>query len=297
MLGIFPIHSKRVAENCRSFFKGDAVLLEIAQGLCGVPREHINVYTLITTVCQLWAGSEALFFGGWGIDVVDAEGGEFGAEAVDVEAEFAGAKALAGALFFFAALEGELGDKVGGLRWNNDDAVLVGDNDIAGMDHRAGAHHVDIHGAGGGLDGSLGGDGFGPNGKVHCGEVGAIANAGINDKTGDAVSAAGDGQQLAEHAVGGFGRSGDDQDIAGAADFDGSVNHQVVTGMAGDGDCWTGQARARVERAHVRTHQTGAALRFVDGGDAEFAKLGDHVGGRTGDLANDLRFHAASSIC
>src|SRR5215467_4968233 len=97
MLGIFPIHSKRVAENCRSFFKRNAVLLEITQGLCGVPREHINVYTLITRVCQLWGGSVGLFFGVVRIDGFDAEGGEFGAEAVDVEAEFAGAEALAGA--------------------------------------------------------------------------------------------------------------------------------------------------------------------------------------------------------
>ena len=63
-----------------------------------------------------------------------------------------------------------------------------------------------------------------------------------------------------------------------AADLDRGVNHQVVAGLAGNGDRAAREARGRIDRAHVGTQQTGPALRFVDGGDAKRAKLLDHAG-------------------
>lgn len=54
MLGVVPIQSFRVAENGSGFFERHAVLLEVAQGFSGIPREHITVYTLI------WPGWEAI---------------------------------------------------------------------------------------------------------------------------------------------------------------------------------------------------------------------------------------------
>ena len=54
VLGLVPIQSFRVAENGSGFFERHAVLLEVAQGFSGIPREHITVYTLI------WPGWEAI---------------------------------------------------------------------------------------------------------------------------------------------------------------------------------------------------------------------------------------------
>ena len=47
-----------------------------------------------------------------------------------------------------------------------------------------------------------------------------------------------------------------------------------------------------VDRPHVRTHQAGAALRFVDGGDAELAERLDGAGVGALNVSNDGRFHA-----
>jgi len=47
MLGVVPVQSFRVAENRGGLLKRHAVLLEVAQGFAGIPREHIIVYTLI----------------------------------------------------------------------------------------------------------------------------------------------------------------------------------------------------------------------------------------------------------
>lgn len=47
MLRVIPIQRFGIAENSGGFFKRHAVLLEVAQGFSGIPREHITVYTLI----------------------------------------------------------------------------------------------------------------------------------------------------------------------------------------------------------------------------------------------------------
>jgi len=47
VLEIIPIQSLRVAEDGGSFLEGNAVLPQVANGFARVPREHINVYTLI----------------------------------------------------------------------------------------------------------------------------------------------------------------------------------------------------------------------------------------------------------
>lgn len=41
-----PIESPGIVKDTLGFREGDDVFLEIASGFGGVPREHINVYTL-----------------------------------------------------------------------------------------------------------------------------------------------------------------------------------------------------------------------------------------------------------
>ena len=47
MLEIIPVKSFPIAEHSGRFLKGDAVFLEVGNGFALIPREHINVYTLI----------------------------------------------------------------------------------------------------------------------------------------------------------------------------------------------------------------------------------------------------------
>ena len=53
MFEIFPIQCRPVIENGRRFLKRDAVFLQVGNRLAFVPREHINVYTLIEARGQL----------------------------------------------------------------------------------------------------------------------------------------------------------------------------------------------------------------------------------------------------
>jgi len=61
MLRVVPIQGFRVAENGGRLFKRYAVLLEVARGFAGIPREHISVYTLIAEIWEavLWAWAGA----------------------------------------------------------------------------------------------------------------------------------------------------------------------------------------------------------------------------------------------
>lgn len=52
MLGIVPIEGVGIGENGGGFSKRDTVFLEVVEGLAGVPREHIYVYTLIGRDCK-----------------------------------------------------------------------------------------------------------------------------------------------------------------------------------------------------------------------------------------------------
>jgi hypothetical protein len=62
------------------------------------------------------------------------------------------------------------------------------------------------------------------------------------------------------------------------------VDHEVVAGMAQHRNRGTGDARAGVNRTHVRDASNPCDLRFVNGRDAEFA-----------ERAHDGRLRAANS--
>src|SRR6266852_6073324 len=57
VLRIVPIERFRVTENGGSLLERHAVLLQVAQGFPGIPREHITVYTLIRRGCKEEAGT------------------------------------------------------------------------------------------------------------------------------------------------------------------------------------------------------------------------------------------------
>lgn len=60
MLKILIVQTCRIIKYRHGFFERHAVLLEVAEGLPSVPREHISVYTLSQGFCQA-AGFEAAF--------------------------------------------------------------------------------------------------------------------------------------------------------------------------------------------------------------------------------------------
>ena len=72
---------------------------------------------------------------------------------------------------------------------------------------------------------------FDQTGKVHRGDVGDVAHARVDDQAGHAARARRHGKQLAEHAVGRFRGRGDDEHIAGLAELQRRMDHQVVAGL------------------------------------------------------------------
>jgi hypothetical protein len=59
MLKILPVESVRIAKNRGCFLKRDSMLFIVLQGLAGIPREHIIVYTLIALDCpSTYVGKE-----------------------------------------------------------------------------------------------------------------------------------------------------------------------------------------------------------------------------------------------
>ena len=58
MIEVLPIERIRVRENRCRLFEGDSLLLQIGEGLAGVPGKHICVYTLIQQPSQ-WVTANA----------------------------------------------------------------------------------------------------------------------------------------------------------------------------------------------------------------------------------------------
>ena len=56
------------------------------------------------------------------------------------------------------------------------------------------------------------------------------------------------------------------------------MDHQVVAGLTRDREGAAADFGRRVDRPHIGAHQSGAALRFVNGGDAELAERADGAG-------------------
>ena len=72
-------------------------------------------------------------------------------------------------------------------RAHDDDAVVVGDDDVAGSDVGPGAHDRRLHVARRLLDGPLGADGLGPHRESHGRQLGDVAHARVDHETAHAV--------------------------------------------------------------------------------------------------------------
>jgi hypothetical protein len=70
--------------------------------------------------------------------------------------------------------------------------------------------------------------------------------------------------------------------------------HDVVAGLATDRDRRPRDLGGGINRTHIRLHQAGAALRFVNCGDAQLAQYLDGLRIRARDATNDLMFHEIS---
>src|SRR5260370_36977052 len=188
---------------------------------------------------------------GFGFYTLHSKFGEFGAQAVHIESQFAGFQPGSGALFAGSALAAEAGHFGGGFARHHAHAVLICHDNVAGADEGAGTDHFHVDASRGGLDGALSRDGFRPNREVHGGEFGGVAHTGVDHQADDAVGAAGFGQQVTEHTVVRCGGDRHHEDVAGDDDFHGGVDHQVVARRAEHGDGASRQAGGGVNRPHI----------------------------------------------
>ncbi len=109
-------------------------------------------------------------------------------------------------------------------------------------------------------------------GKRISREILDVAHAGVDDEPEHAARLERRREQVAEHAVGVRRADGDDHDVAGLRELDGDVQHPVVAGMQQHRDRAAADARARIDRPHVRLEQSRAALRLVHGSDSVLAQ-------------------------
>ena len=152
----------------------------------------------------------------------------------------------------------EVGPRV--LRREDDDAVIVGQDEVAWTDRDAAQRdrRVDRAAAHGG--GASGGMAPAEDGEVGpAGEGGDVTDGAVDDDAGDALEAGGPGEQLADH--GGFGpAAGIDHDhVARARHGDGVVDGAVVQGLAAGGDGRPGQPPAGPEGAERAERGVGQA--------------------------------------
>src|SRR6266511_70092 len=99
-----------------------------------------------------------------------------------VETELPGAVALARSEFLLFSCAG-LFEHLRRLCARHDhDTVVVGDDDVAGLDPLAGAHDADVHVAERLLDGAERRHALRPDGELHTPELGDVAAAGVDDE-------------------------------------------------------------------------------------------------------------------
>jgi hypothetical protein len=103
-------------------------------------------------------------------------------------------------------------------------------------------------------------------------------------------------EQLAERPVGRRRRRGDDEEVAGTALLDRSVDHEVVTRVTEHRHGAAGHAHILLDRSQRRADQTRAAHRLVDGGDAMRREGVDGRGIRPRDVGDDDGRHASSPV-
>jgi hypothetical protein len=70
---------------------------------------------------------------------------------------------------------------------------------------------------------------------------------------------------------------GGHQDVSRLGDLQGLVQHEIVPGMAADGDGRAQQAEAPGQGLDARVHRAGAPGRLVYGGDAQSLKSFDQL--------------------
>ena len=230
------------------------------------------------------------------LDIFQSPRGEALAHFVNVEADLAGDEALA---LVFLVDETRLGlfQHVRGVGApDHANAVVIGDDYVAGLDIGAGADHGNVDGTERLLDRPLRRHAFRPDGEAHLREIAHVAHAGVDDEADAAVRLGRCGEQVAEIAgVGGRSRR-DQQDVAGLQLLDRDMDHPIVARRERNRDRRGGDARAGVDRPHIRRQEPDAPLRFVDGRHAAFGEAGDHGRFRPRDGLHDDVHHSSSTV-
>src|SRR6185312_14827420 len=148
------------------------------------------------------------------IDVSEPRPGERLAHLVNVEAEDAARERDAPFVLAGFARGCRLQRLRGERSGHDDDAVVVGDDDIARIDDRAGTDDRNVHRPERRLRRPARRDCLAPDGKRHLREPTDVAHAGVDDETARAARLEARREQLAEVTVAAVGRHGGDHDVA-----------------------------------------------------------------------------------
>src|SRR5215469_7828363 len=152
------------------------------------------------------------------------------AQAVDVEAKLSPRQPLTGCLFLANPLFARPNYFLGGCALHRHDTVVICHDHIASVNVCTRTDYAHIHRSEVRLHGALRTDGAAPDRELHFGERANITASCLNDKPLHAVGAQRCCQQLPEVSVRARRGGGNHEYVAGLANLDGNVNHQVIAG-------------------------------------------------------------------
>src|SRR5215831_15169840 len=109
-------------------------------------------------------------------------------ETVVIQAQLARAQLFARFLFLGDASLAGLSRLGGGRAGNHHHTILIGDDHVAGIHRRARADDGHVHPAWSVLHSSLCVNRLGPDGKIHGGQLGYVAHAGVDDEAEHSVN-------------------------------------------------------------------------------------------------------------
>ncbi len=169
---------------------------------------------------------------------------------------------------------------------DHDDAVVVGTDHVARVDRDTADHDRDVDRTRRRLDGALARHVSAPHRESHRPEIARVADAGIDHEAADAPRHQRRGEQVAEHPVRRRRGVRDHEDVAGLADLDRGMDHEVVAGVARHGHGTPGHPHVELDRPDVDAEEPAPTDRLVHRGGTDRGERIDGVGGGSLDRAH-----------
>src|SRR4051812_47589021 len=166
-------------------------------------------------------------------------------------------------------------DHLGVGKRNANQPVIVANDQIPWLDHHAVNGDYPVHFAGTILVGTAMRNARCEDRKIVLADPAVITNGPIDDHACHSDLLRMGEHELAQDRVGQVAAGIDDQNVARFSPVESGMNHEVVAGALFDGQSWTGEDTARVERPETRPSMGHSGHRVANVRDSNVAVLSD----------------------